>query len=377
MSDEPDLGLTPEQEALRDVVRRFVSERSPREAVRALIDTHSAGDPAVWKTMAEELGLHAIAIPEEYGGAGCGAVELGIVLEEMGRLLLVSPFFSTIALASQTLLQFEDEDARQRWLPAFAAGSTTATVAIAENAGRWDLESVEARAERTEGGWAVSGSKWFVPDGCTADVVFVAARTETGLGLFAVESGAPGVERVSLQALDLTRDLARIELDHTPAVPVEEGVDASERLESALDAIYVAVACEQIGGAGRCLDMAVDYARTRTQFDRPIGSFQAIKHKCVDILLDLEAGRSAAYYARAAIAARASDAPAAASVAKAYCSQAFVHAAKENIQIHGGIGYTWEHDAHLYLRRAKSSELLFGSPVDHRARLARLIGLAA
>lgn len=356
--------FTEEQDELRGLVREFSADKASSQAVRALIGTGAAGDPGVWQQLAEELGLTAIPIPVEYGGAGYGAVELGIVLEEMGRALFVSPYFATVGLAAQTLLAFDDEEARRRWLPGIADGSLTATVAI---------ESTEAHAEKSADGWTITGSTWFVPDGCTADLVLVVARTDAGPGLFAVTGDAPGLTRVSLAALDLTRDLARIDFADTPATAIGDGDGAA--LERARNAIYTAVAAEQIGGAARCLDMAVEYAKIRVQFGRPIGSFQAIKHKCVEMLLDIESGRSASHYASAAVASGGADAAEAASIAKAMCSLAFTNAAKENIQIHGGIGYTWEHDAHLYLRRAKTTELMFGTPATHRARLAGLVGI--
>ncbi|MFT4230226.1 MAG: acyl-CoA dehydrogenase family protein [Microbacterium sp.] len=367
---------TEEQDELRSLVRRFMQERSASGAVRALIDEGGAcGDPAVWRQTAQELGLTAIPIPEEYGGAGYGAVELGIVLEEMGRALFVSPYFATIALAAQTLLASRDEAAKQRWLPAIAEGATRATLAFAEQSGRWTVEDVATTARPDGDAWVLDGTKWFVLDGCSAELILVVARTDAGVGLFAVEADAAGLSRESLEGLDLTRELARLELDGTPAVAIGDGGDAGEWLEEGLVAIYAAAAAEQIGGAARCLEMATDYAKTRVQFERPIGSFQAVKHKCAQMLVDVESGRSAAAYASAAVAQGAPDAPEAASVAKAYCSTAFTNAAKENIQIHGGIGYTWEHDAHLYLRRAKSMELLLGTPAEHRARLAQLIGV--
>lgn len=369
-------GYTEEQEELRSLVRRFVHERSSIDTVHALVDSASPeGDPAVWRQTAQELGLTAIPIPEEYGGAGYGPVELGVVLEEMGRELFVSPFFASIGLAAQTLLASDDEAAKERWLPRLAEGEITGTLAVTEQSGRWLLDDVAAAARRDGDEWLLSGVKWFVPDGRFADLLLIVARTEEGIGLFALEGETAGVARTSLPGLDPTRELARIDLDDARAVRIGSGADASGWLERAFDAVFAASASEQIGGAARCLEMAADYAKVRVQFERPIGSFQAIKHKCAQMLIEVESGRSAAAYASAAAARSAEDVSEAASVAKAYCSEAFTHAAKENIQIHGGIGYTWEHDAHLYLRRAKAMELLFGSPTEHRARLAQLIGV--
>jgi alkylation response protein AidB-like acyl-CoA dehydrogenase len=347
------IAFTEEQEELRAVVRRFLRDTSD---VRTWMDSEEGHDPAGWRKMADQLGLPGIAVPEEYGGSGGGPVELGIVLEEMGRVLLPSPFFATVALAGQALTASADDAAQSRWLPGIADGSLTATLAVAEESGRPD----ESTTTATDG--TLSGTKMFVVDGHTADLLLVVART----GLFAVEGTAPGVARTRLETLDPTRRLARIDFDGVPAVRIGESVP-----HKALDLAVIALAAEQVGGAQACLDMAVGHAKVRVQFDRPIGTFQAIKHKCADLLLAVEAARSAVYHAASA----GDDLPVAASVAGAYCSAAFTHAAKENIQIHGGVGYTWEHDAHLYLKRAKSSEQLFGAPAAHRARLAELVGI--
>jgi alkylation response protein AidB-like acyl-CoA dehydrogenase len=346
------IAFTEEQDELRASVRRFLTDKS---AVRVWMESEEGHDPAMWRQMAEQLGLQGIALPEKYGGSGGGQVELGIVLEEMGRVLLPSPYFATVALAGQALAASGDDAAMSRWLPGIADGSLTATVAVAEESGSWRLEDVATTA--ADG--TVSGTKMFVVDGHTADLLLVVART----GLFAVEGDAPGVTRTRLDTLDPTRRLARVDLDGAPAVQV--GPAGLPR--TALDLAVVALAAEQVGGAQACLDAAVAYAKIRVQFDRPIGSFQAIKHKCADMLLAVEAARSAAYHAASEVA----ESP----VAAAYCSAAYTHAAKENIQIHGGIGYTWEHDAHLHLKRAKSSEQLFGAPAAHRAWLADLVGI--
>ena len=366
--------FTAEQEELRQLVRRFCEEKSPSEQVRRLMDSDDNRDDKIWSQMADQLGLQGLSIPEAYGGSGYGPVELGIVLEEMGRTLLVAPYFSTVAIAGQTLALSDDEAAKQRWLPGIADGSLTATLAIAEESGSWELDDVQTTAAQAGDRWALTGAKMYVLDGATADLVLVVARAGDELGLFAVDGTASGVTRSKLDSLDLTRDLGRVELDGAEAVRIGSG-DATELLGKATDLILAAFAAEQIGGAAKCLEMAVDYAKIREQFGRPIGSFQAIKHKCADMLLEVESGKSASYYASSVVAAGDTESSIAAALAKAYCSTAFTHAAKENIQIHGGIGFTWEHDAHLYLKRAKSSELLFGSPARHRERLADLVGI--
>ncbi|MEW1826792.1 acyl-CoA dehydrogenase family protein [Streptomyces sp. NPDC088196] len=363
--------FTEEQEQLRTTLRRFLADKAPSAAVRRAMDSDEGYDSRLWRQMADQLGLHGLALPEAYGGFGGGPVELGIVLEELGRVLLPSPYFATVALAGQALAASNDEAAKARWLPAIADGSTTATLALAEENGSWQLEDIETSA----GHGTVSGTKMFVVDGHTADLILVVARTDTGPALFAVDGDAPGVTRTRLETLDPTRRLARVDLEAAPARRVGPDGDASAYLRTVLDLVAVALAAEQVGGAQACLDAAVAYAKVRVQFGRPIGSFQAIKHKCADLLVQVEGARSAADHAAAVAAEGSSELPVSAALAAACCADAFTHAAKENIQIHGGIGYTWEHDAHLYLKRAKSSEQLFGGPATHRARLADLVGI--
>ncbi|MBF6207400.1 acyl-CoA dehydrogenase family protein [Streptomyces gardneri] len=364
-----------EQEELRSLVRGFLADRSSSARVRDRIEAGATRDDAVWQQMADQLGLQAIAIPEEYGGAGYGPVELGVVLEEMGRRLYVGPYFSTVALVGQLLTETGDEEARKLWLPSIADGSLTATLAVTEESGSWDPATFTTRADATAAGWRLTGVKSFVLDGASAGLIVVVAATPDGPGFFGVDSSAPGLSVNDLDGLDLTRSLSRVELADTPAVRIAAEADGTALVERVRDLAVVALAAEQVGGAAEVLEMAVEYAKLREQFGRPIGSFQAIKHKCADMLLEVESARSAAYYAASVVAASGTESRIAAALAKAYCSEAYTHAAKENIQIHGGIGYTWEHDAHLYLKRAKTTEVLFGSPVEHRARLADLIGL--
>jgi alkylation response protein AidB-like acyl-CoA dehydrogenase len=364
-----------EQEELRSSVRRFLEDKSPMTEVRRLMETSEGYDPAVWKQMGEQLGLQGIAIPEEYGGAGFGYVELTVIFEEMGGALLCAPYFATVALAANALLSSGDESAKKDFLPGIASGETIATLALTEDTGRWDLDGVTLAATGTGGEWTLDGHKMFVIDGENADLILVAGRTGNGVSLFAVESGTPGLTRTPLATMDQTRKQARIEFAGTRARLVGEDGGAGPALSRTLDLAAVALAAEQVGGAQRCLDMAVDYAKTRIQFGRPIGSFQAIKHKCADMLLEVESAKSAAYYAGWAAADDSEELPVVASLAKSYCSEAYFHAAAENIQIHGGIGFTWEHDAHLYFKRAKSSELLLGDPSYHRELLAQRIGI--
>ena len=364
-----------EQEELRRLVRRFLEERSPMTEVRRLMETSEGFDRDVWSQMANQLGLQSLIVPEAYGGAGFSFVELVVVLEETGAALLGAPLFSTVALATTALLGSADESAKSDLLPGIASGETVATVAFTEDSGRWDLDGIALRASRSGDGWALDGHKMFVLDGHVADLILVAARTDAGVGLFAVEGTAAGLARTPLATMDQTRKQARLDLSATPARLVGEDGGAGPALAKMLDLAAVALAAEQVGGAQRCLDMSVGYAKERIQFGRPIGSFQAIKHKCADMLLQVESARSAAYYAGWAAAEDSEELPVVASLAKSYCSEAYFHAAADNIQIHGGIGFTWEHDAHLYFKRAKSSELLFGDPAYHRELLAQRIGI--
>jgi len=364
-----------EQEELRKAVRRFLVEKSPETEVRRLMATTEGYDPAVWSQMAEQLGLQSLTIPEDFGGSGFGYVELIVVLEEMGAALLCAPYFSTVALGANALLTSGDEQAKTDLLPGIASGETIATLAITEDNGRWDFEGITLEATATGDGWTLNGHKNYVIDGHTADLILVAGRTDKGVTLFAVTGDAAGLTRAALPTMDQTRKQARLEFSATPARLIGADGGAEAGLSKTLDLAAVALAAEQVGGAQRCLDNAVEYAKNRIQFGRPIGSFQAIKHKCADMLLEVESAKSAAYYAGWAAAEDSDELPVVASLAKSYCSEAYFHAAAENIQIHGGIGFTWEHHAHLYFKRAKSSELLLGDPAYHRELLAQRIGI--
>ncbi|ONH32390.1 acyl-CoA dehydrogenase family protein [Pseudofrankia asymbiotica] len=367
-----DLAVTQEQAELRRTVRDFLDRTSPETEVRRLMETAEGHDPDTWRRLAGELGVAGLTVPEEHGGAGYGFVELGIVLEEAGRSLLCAPLLSTVVLAASTLLALDDEQARADYLPGIAAGTTLATLALTEAAGRWDdPAAVTTTAARGGHGWTVTGAKAHVLDGQLAALLLVAARTDAGISVFAVEGDAPGVRREPRATLDQTRRQADLTFTAAPARLLGHEGGAWPALARVLDLAAVAVAAEQAGGAARVLGMAVDHAKTRVQFGRPIGSFQAVKHKLANIHLDVESARSAACYALWTAADSPPDLPLAASLAKACCGDAYVTAATENIQVHGGIGFTWEHPAHLYLKRAHSSRQLFGNAADHRQRLAR------
>ncbi|MFC8432346.1 acyl-CoA dehydrogenase family protein [Streptomyces sp. NPDC057253] len=360
---------------LRKVVRAFLENASPSSEVRRLIGTDEGYDPEVWHRLADELGLVGLIVPERFGGAGAGLPELAVVMAEMGRTLLCSPYLSSAVLAPAALLESGDEAACAEFLPGIADGSTIATLAVAEgNSDIRDLDAVWTTARADGDRYLLHGTKERVTDGSTAGLVLTVARTDKGLSLLAADPDA--VEREPLPALDPTRKLARLHFDRTPARLIGTEGGAAAAVARVLDLAAVALAAEQAGGAERCLELSVEYARTREQFGRPIGSFQAIKHKCADMLYEVESAKAAAQDAARLWSDRdASERGLAASVARAYCSEAYAHAAAETVQIHGGIGFTWEHDAHLYLRRATSSTHLLGSTSWHLERVAAEIGL--
>ncbi len=348
-----------------------MQDKASEEAVREQMDTEKGYDDAVWKQMADQMGLQSLIIPEEFGGQGFGFVELGVVLEEMGRALLCAPFFSGV-LASLAILHSGDDAAKAAHLPGIASGDTIATLAFTEESGKWDESGITATAD-ADG--KITGTKSFVIDGHTAGLLIVAAKSAAGISLYAVDSADSGVKATPLATMDQTRKQAKVELNGAQGTLIGTDGGGWETLSTVLDLAAVALAAEQVGGAQFVLEMAVQYAKDRVQFGRPIGSFQAIKHKCADMLLEVESAKSAAYYGLWCASEMNDELASTASLAKAYCSDAYFHAAAENIQIHGGIGFTWEHPAHLYFKRAKSSELMFGDPSYHRELLAQRIGL--
>jgi len=370
--------FTDEQEEFRLIVRRFMDDKSPRTEVRKLMDSEQGYDTAVWQQLSEGLGLPGIHIPEAYGGQGFGFVELCIVLEEMGRALFCAPFFSATALAATAILHAGTEEQKLALLPGIASGQTLATLAFSEANRDWLPSNTETSAthndNNSDDNYLLNGEKNYVVDGHIAELLIVVARTpgttgDAGLSLFTVPSHAPGLKRRLLKSLDPTRKLAHIEFNQTPATLLGELNTGNSTLPHILDLAAVALASEMIGGAQMMLQSALDYAQLRMQFGRLIGSFQAIKHKCADMLLDVELAKSTAYYAAAAAAECSPDLPAVASLAKAYASDTYMKSAAECLQIHGGIGFTWENDTHLYFKRAKSSEVFLGDSNYHRDQL--------
>ena len=365
--------LDADQLALRDGVRALLNDHCTGEQVRKAIESPPGHDPALFRRMARELGLHGIAIPEEFGGSGAGLVELGVVFGELGRALTPGPFFSTVALAVPALLSSGDAQAQRAWLPSIAEGDITATLALTEpdRPGGWLSDRPPATTAHRDGQrWLLSGTKELVTDGAEVDLLLVFADTAEGPALFALGSSADGLDRTAAGAFDLTRRLATVRLRDCQAQLIGALGQGRQIVADALDRAAILLACEQVGGADRCLQMATEYAGSRVQFGRPIGSFQAVKHMLADVLLEVESARAAAEYACWVAEHAPGELSVLASMTKAVASDAYLMAAKANIQVHGGIGFTWEHDAHLYFRRATSAGQFLGSPEQHRERVA-------
>jgi len=366
-----EFAFTDEQDQFRDVVRKFLAAKSPTTQVRKLMESADGFDPDVWRQLSSELALTGLAIPEAYGGAGFGPVELGIAMEEQGRALLCAPFLSSCVLAADAIARVASDEQKSDLLPRIASGELRAAFAATEANGRWDATGVQAVAKRTDSEWRIDGAKSFVIDGGTAHGFVVAAREPgtagaAGVSFFWVDATAHGVARTPLATMDATRKQAKVTFTGASARLLGSAGAGGQALPRTYDHAAIALANEMVGGAQTLLDSAVAYANLRVQFGRPIGSFQAIKHKCADMLLDLELAKSAAYYAAQAEADGDAQTPSLASLAKAAAADAYVRIAANTIQIHGGIGFTWDHDTHLWFKRAKSSEVLFGDPNHHR-----------
>ncbi|MER5219961.1 acyl-CoA dehydrogenase family protein [Streptomyces flaveus] len=367
------LSETEEQRQLRTVLRDFYTEASGPEDVRKHLATPRGYDQVLWTRLAGEIGVHGLAVPEEYGGAGFTFAELAVALEESGRALYCAPLLPTVALAVPALLHSGDRAACERYLPRIADGTLTATVAGFDAD---DPDSIDVTAEQGGSGWVLRGRADFVLDGAGADLILVRAQTPAGPRLFACEPAPDSCHRTPRRVLDETRRQALAEFRGAPATTVGTAEGTEAAVSATLDTGRAALAAEQVGGSGHALDATVEFAAQRHQFGRPIGSFQAVKHRLADVLVALEAARSASAYATACTAAASPQLPVAACAAAVVCSETFRLATAEYVQLHGGIGFTWEHPAHLYVRRARSGEVLFGTTDRHRVRLAELIGLA-
>ncbi len=366
--------FTPEQDEFRASLRRFLTDRSAAKEVRRLMDTEAGWERAGWNQLNRQLGLAAVRIPEALGGQGFGFSEHCIVLEEMGRALLCAPYFSTTVLAAGAILNAGSPIQQEALLPAIAAGSSTATLAGAEDSGHWDAGSTRLTATRSDSGYRLNGHKSFVLDGHTADLLVVLARApgstgESGLSLFTVLGSAAGIKRRPLVTMDQTRKLARLEFAEVQADLLgDEGTAAAPYARTMIEAA-VCLSNEMVGGMARLREDALAYSLMRMQFGRAIASFQSMKHKQADMLLEAELAKSAAYFAAAALDDGDADIAATASLAKACASEAYIQTAIHAIQIHGGIGFTWDHDTHLWFKRAKSSEVLFGDAHHHREQM--------
>ncbi len=375
-------GFNEEQELLRGTARKFFENECPSEVVRKLMDTPEGMTPALWGKLGEQ-GWLGLIYPEECDGMGLGLVDLVVLMEEMGRAVVPGPYFSAVLLGGLAILEAGTEAQKKEWLPKIASGQKRATLAWMEPSATLGVEGVTLPAVEKGGTFTLSGTKLFVPDAHTADAIVVAARTtvgrsEDGVSLFLVPKGARGLEVKLLPTMDQTRKLCEVTLADV-VVGGEALLGAAGAgwtpLSRVLDRATVALCAEMCGGAQKVLDMTVEYAKIRHAFGRPIGSYQGVKHKAADMLVDVENSKSITYYAAWALDEGVAEGPLAASMAKAYVSDAYRRVSAAGIQLHGGIGFTWEHDLHLYFKRAKGSEFTFGDATYHRERVAQLVNL--
>jgi alkylation response protein AidB-like acyl-CoA dehydrogenase len=378
-----EFGFTEEQEMIRSQAAEFFKNECPVSKVRELMASEHAYSADLWDKLAA-MGWLGLMFPEKYGGAGLTFVELTVLLEAMGRALMPGSFFSSVVLAGLTILEAADEEQKERWLIPLTEGKLRATLALTEPNVSWISSAVTAvTAERSGSDYLINGTKLFVPDAQTADLIICAARTTSssfkdGISLLAVDPTAEGLRIKRLKTMDQTRSLyevtfkrVRVSADRVLGNPGKAG----SLIERVIDKATIGLCAEMVGCAQSILDMCVSYARERVQFGRPIGSFQAIQHKCADMLLLIESSRSAVYAAACMAGQDQDDTPLYSSIAKAYTSDASRFVASEGIQIHGGMGFTWEHDVHIYFKRAKADEFNFGDANFHRARVAQLLGL--
>jgi len=377
-----DIGFTEEQELLRDTARKFLDSQCPTKFVREMMATDAAVTEEFWRQLADN-GWLGITYPEDAGGSGLGLVDLVVLMEEIGRAVMPGPYLATVLLGGAAIAAAGSPEQRREWLPRIAAGELKATLAVTEPNARWDAAGITAPARETRGGFALSGTKMFVPDAHLADVLVVAARSrdgstmEDGVSLFLVPKDTPSLAIRRLPSIDETRKLCEVVLDNV-AVPGSALLGELHRgwapLQQVIDRAAVGLSAEMCGAAQRVLEMTVDYAKLRVAFGKPIGSYQGVKHKCADMLVEIENAKSLTYYAAWAVDENEADAPLAVSMAKAAASDAGRKVCAAGIQLHGGIGMTWEHDLQLYLKRAKAGEVAFGDASWHRERVAQLMG---
>ncbi|MBX7431808.1 acyl-CoA/acyl-ACP dehydrogenase [Mycobacterium sp. Y57] len=374
LADQPTGGaefvFSDEQNQLRTAVRAFCTEHIDEGAVRAWMESDPPFDPKVWARLGTELGVLGLSVPEVRGGAGGSLVDQAVAVEVLGAAVACGPLFGTVYLAIPALVAARRGD---DLLTPLVDGEATAAFAVPDRAGAFDPATVSVRAAPTENGWALTGTVERVVDAGAADVLLVAANGPDGVGLYAVDADGPGVQRIPLSTLDLTRRQATIGLFDAPARLIADPDEAARVIEHALRVGSALLAVEQVGAAQHLLDISVDYARSRLQFGRPIGSFQAVKHRLADDLVAVEHAKSTAYHAIWSLTDGTDDPALAVSIAQATCSSAFTKVATDTIQVHGGIGFTWEHQAHLYYKRAYTDAALLGSAEQHRARVAELV----
>ena len=382
-----EFSFTEEQKMIRDTAQAFLAEISSSGAIRSAMETEQGFDDKVWQRICEEMYWQAIHIPEEYGGMGLGYVDLVVMLEQMGRYLLCSPFFSTVCLGVNALIVAGTDEQKQAYLSQICEGSLTATLAYTGNNGKWDASAVQGIAQTKANDYVLNGTYRYVPDGHTAGLIIVAARNEgstaeQGISLFAIPANTPGVTRKWLPTMDQTRKQAEIVLNNVTVSKehlMGEAGQAWPQLEQVIALATIATAAEQAGGSQQILDLTVEYTKERVQFGRPVAGFQAVKHQAADMMLRSEVACSAVYYAACVAQEALEGGPLAgelleaASVAKAYCSDGYFKNAGDAIQLHGGVGFTWEYDVHLYFKRAKSSELFLGNGAYHREQVAKIL----
>src|SRR6266436_456463 len=376
-------GFNEEQELLRSTARKFFDNECASETVRKLMDGPEGMTPDLWKKIAEQ-GWTGLIFADEHGGMGLGFVDLVVLMEEMGRAVVPGPFFSTVLLGGLAIREAGTDAQKKAWLPKISSGEARATLAWMEPSAELGARGITLTATAKGAGFTLDGTKLFVHDANTADVIVVAARTasgkspEEGVSLFLVPKGTPGLSVTLLPTMDQTRKLCEVAFKN-----VEVGADALmgqagsgwAPLARVIDRATVALCAEMCGGAQKVLEMTVEYAKIRQAFGRPIGSYQGVKHKAADMLVDVENSKSITYYAAWAMDENVPEGPLAVSMAKAYVSDAYRRVAGAGIQLHGGIGFTWEHDLHLYFKRAKGSEFTFGDATWHRERVAQLVNL--
>jgi len=375
-------GFSEEQELLRSTARKFFENEFPSTVVRTLMETPEGMTPVLWSKLVEQ-GWLGLIHPEAYDGMGLGLVDLVVLMEEMGRAVVPGPYFSTVMLGSLAILEAGSEAQKKEWLPKIATGEKRVSLAWMEPSATLGPDGVTLPAAQKNGSYTLSGTKLFVPDAHTADAIVVAARTgagksEEGVALFLVPRDAAGIEVKLLPTMDQTRKLCEVTLKDVRlgAESLLGGAGAGWKpLARVLDRATVALCAEMCGGAQKVLDMTVEYAKIRQAFGRPIGSYQGVKHKAADMLVEVENSKSITYYAAWALDEGVTEGPLAASMAKAYVSDAYRRVSAAGIQLHGGIGFTWEHDLHLYFKRAKGSEFTFGDATYHRERVAQLVNL--